>query len=86
MKVPFVDLKAQYESMRGEIEVAIQQVLGWNARMAGLREAILSVKLKRLVHWNEARIKNAQLYNELLSSFIFIYLTNNLRYQARSHF
>ena len=27
MKVPFLDLKAQYESIKGEVDLAIQQVL-----------------------------------------------------------
>jgi dTDP-4-amino-4,6-dideoxygalactose transaminase len=40
--------------------------IGWNARMDGFQGAILSVKLKHLSKWNEARRKNAQLYNELL--------------------
>jgi len=80
MKVPFVDLKTQYESIRDEIEVAIQQVLGWNARMDGLQGAILSVKLKRLAHWNEARRKNAQLYNELLSNVDGVFIPREADY------
>jgi len=80
MKVPFVDLKAQYESIRDEIEVAIQQVFGWNARMDGLQGAILSVKLKRLAHWNEARRKNAHLYNELLSNVDGIFVPREADY------
>ena len=42
-------------------------LVGWNARMDGFQGAILSVKLKYLARWNEARRKNGQLYNELLT-------------------
>jgi dTDP-4-amino-4,6-dideoxygalactose transaminase len=43
-------------------------LVGWNARMDGLQGAVLSVKLKYLVAWNEARRRNAQLYNNLLAN------------------
>jgi len=42
-------------------------MIGWNARMDGFQGAVLSVKLKHLPAWNEARRKNARLYNELLA-------------------
>lgn len=41
-------------------------MIGWNARMDGMQGAVLSVKLKRLPAWNEARRKNAALYDGLL--------------------
>ena len=41
--------------------------IGWNARMDGFQGAVLSVKLKYLAGWNEARRRNAQLYNSLLA-------------------
>jgi len=40
--------------------------IGWNARMDGFQGAVLNVKLKYLTAWNEARRKNAMLYNKLL--------------------
>jgi dTDP-4-amino-4,6-dideoxygalactose transaminase len=43
------------------------QVVGWNARMDGFQGAVLSVKLKYLPQWNEARRKNAALYNKLFA-------------------
>jgi dTDP-4-amino-4,6-dideoxygalactose transaminase len=42
--------------------------IGWNARMDGFQGAVLSVKLKHLPAWNEARRKNASLYNASLNS------------------
>lgn len=42
-------------------------IIGWNARMDGFQAVILSVKLKYLTLWNEARRKNAYLYNDLLA-------------------
>jgi len=42
-------------------------MIGWNARMDGLQGAILSVKLTYLDKRNEARRRNASLYDELLS-------------------
>jgi dTDP-4-amino-4,6-dideoxygalactose transaminase len=42
-------------------------MIGWNARMDGIQGAVLNVKLKYLPSWNEARRKNAKIYDELLS-------------------
>ena len=43
-------------------------MIGWNGRMDGIQGAILSVKLKYLAGWNDARRKNAQFYTSLLST------------------
>ncbi len=51
----------------GQSKKYYHTMIGWNARMDGLQGAILSVKLKYLPGWNEARRKNAQLYDELLA-------------------
>ena len=40
--------------------------IGWNARMDGIQGAVLSVKLKHLAKWTEARRRNARIYDELL--------------------
>jgi dTDP-4-amino-4,6-dideoxygalactose transaminase len=42
-------------------------IIGWNARMDGIQGAVLSVKLKYLESWNEARRNHAHAYTRLLS-------------------
>ncbi len=51
----------------GQNKKYYHSIVGWNARMDGLQGAILNVKLKYLGKWNEARRKNAQLYNDYLA-------------------
>ncbi|MCK4786626.1 MAG: DegT/DnrJ/EryC1/StrS family aminotransferase [Desulfobacteraceae bacterium] len=43
------------------------EMIGWNDRMDGLQGAILSVKLKHLEGWTDARRNNAAVYNKLLT-------------------
>jgi Predicted pyridoxal phosphate-dependent enzyme apparently involved in regulation of cell wall biogenesis len=52
----------------GQAKKYFHSMIGWNARMDGLQGAVLSVKLKHLSEWNEARRKNAKLYNQLLAA------------------
>jgi len=42
------------------------RLIGWNARMDGIQGAVLSVKLRHLPAWNEARRAIARRYAELL--------------------
>jgi len=51
----------------GQTKKYHHSTIGWNARMDGFQGAVLRVKLKYLPAWNEARRRNAQLYDELLS-------------------
>ena len=41
--------------------------LGWNARMDGFQGAVLSVKLRHIERWNEARRRIAARYHELFT-------------------
>ncbi len=52
----------------GQQKKYYHSMVGWNARMDGIQGAILSVKLKHLNEWNQARRRNAKLYNELLAN------------------
>ena len=51
----------------GQEKKYYHSLLGWNARMDGFQGAILSVKLKYITAWNNARRENAKLYTSLLS-------------------
>jgi dTDP-4-amino-4,6-dideoxygalactose transaminase len=51
----------------GQAKKYYHNVIGWNARMDGIQGAVLSVKLKYLAGWNEARREHAREYNRLLS-------------------
>lgn len=51
----------------GQSKKYYHNIIGWNARMDGIQGAVLNVKLKHLPAWNEARRKNAERYNKLLS-------------------
>jgi dTDP-4-amino-4,6-dideoxygalactose transaminase len=51
----------------GQRKKYYHSIVGWNARMDGFQGAVLSVKLKQLPKWNEARRKNALLYNNFLA-------------------
>ncbi len=50
----------------GQKQKYYHSVIGWNSRMDGLQGAVLTVKMKYLEKWTEARIRNAALYDELL--------------------
>jgi len=64
------DLTSKTKMFRdhGQARKYYHGMIGWNARMDGIQGAILTVKLKHLESWTEARRKNASLYNELLSN------------------
>ncbi|MGN6384738.1 MAG: DegT/DnrJ/EryC1/StrS family aminotransferase [Verrucomicrobiota bacterium] len=51
----------------GQAKKYYHNVVGWNGRMDGIQGAILSIKLKHLDAWTEARRTHAAAYNELLS-------------------
>jgi dTDP-4-amino-4,6-dideoxygalactose transaminase len=51
----------------GQAKKYHHDIIGWNARMDGIQGAVLSVKLKYLTDWNDARRAHAQEYTRLLS-------------------
>ncbi len=55
-------------------------MIGWNGRMDGIQGAVLSVKLKYLAGWNEARRNNAELYGSLLNGMDEIILPMQMDY------
>ena len=63
---PEFDRKVRMLRDHGQEKKYHHGMIGWNARMDGIQGSVLSVKLKRLPAWNEARRKNAALYDDLL--------------------
>lgn len=61
-----LDKKIRMLRDHGQAKKYHHTYIGWNARMDGIQGAILSVKLKHLGKWTEARRRNARIYNELL--------------------
>ena len=55
-------------------------LIGWNARMDGFQGAVLSVKLKHLEKWNEARRNVARFYRESLGNVPEIVLPTEADY------
>jgi dTDP-4-amino-4,6-dideoxygalactose transaminase len=51
----------------GQTKKYYHKWIGWNARMDGIQGAVLSVKLKYLPAWNQARLEKAMMYNDLLA-------------------
>jgi len=47
----------------------VHPVLGFNSRLDSLQAAVLSIKLARLIGWNEARRVAARRYDEMLADF-----------------
>lgn len=60
-------LKARMIANHGRIDKYDHEIEGVNSRLDGLQSAILSVKLKHLPDWTEARRKNAYCYNKYLA-------------------
>jgi dTDP-4-amino-4,6-dideoxygalactose transaminase len=52
---------------QGQSKKYYHSVIGWNARLDGIQGAILSVKLKYIADWNEARRRHAREYDRLLA-------------------
>jgi len=54
----------------GQKQKHFHQYIGYNYRMSGFQGAVLSVKLKYLDKWIDARREKAKLYNELLRGVV----------------
>jgi len=54
----------------GQKQKHFHQYIGYNYRMSGFQGAVLSVKLKYLDKWIDARKEKAKLYNELLRGVV----------------
>jgi dTDP-4-amino-4,6-dideoxygalactose transaminase len=51
----------------GQAKKYYHDMEGYNGRLDAIQAGVLRIKLRRLANWNEARRRNAQHYNELLS-------------------
>ena len=60
-------VKARMYANHGALIKHQHQIEGINSRLDGMQAAILSVKLKHILEWNAKRLRNAILYNELLT-------------------
>lgn len=75
-----LDQKIRILRDHGQSKKYHHKFIGWNARMDGFQGAVLSVKLKHLSEWNEARRQNAKLYHGLLNGFENIVLPKEADY------
>jgi len=64
----------------GQSEKYKHAYIGWNDRMDGLQGAVLSVKLRYLDQWNNARRERADFYDELLEDLPQIVLPREAAY------
>lgn len=52
----------------GQAKKYYHDVIGWNGRMDGFQGAILSIKLKHIENWTEARRRNADIYTKAFAN------------------
>ncbi|MBJ6725350.1 DegT/DnrJ/EryC1/StrS family aminotransferase [Geomesophilobacter sediminis] len=64
----------------GQATKYCHDVIGINSRMDGIQAAVLSVKLKYLDGWNQARIRHAERYRELLADLEDVILPRRMEY------
>jgi dTDP-4-amino-4,6-dideoxygalactose transaminase len=77
---PELAQKIQILRDHGQTEKYKHAMIGWNDRMDGFQGAILSIKLKHLDKWNDARRGHAGLYNELLGDVEHLMLPREAAY------
>lgn len=78
-------VKARMYANHGALIKHQHQIEGINSRLDGMQAAILSVKLKHILEWNDKRLKNATLYNKLLANVDGI-VTPQIRENAKHVF
>jgi dTDP-4-amino-4,6-dideoxygalactose transaminase len=64
----------------GQTRKYYHAMIGWNGRMDGIQGAVLSVKLKYLSRWNDARRRHAAAYDRLLAGLNEIILPREMDY------
>lgn len=64
------ELRAKIAMLRehGQAKKYYHDMIGWNGRMDGIQGAILTIKLKHLPAWTEARRAHAAAYNKALAN------------------
>lgn len=60
-------LKTKMYARHGALKKHQHEMEGINSRLDGMQAAILNAKLPHILDWTEQRIKNASIYNQLLS-------------------
>ncbi len=64
----------------GQSKKYFHDMIGWNCRMDGIQAAVLSVKLRHLPAWNEARRDHAAQYSQALADLPGIELPHEAAY------
>ena len=64
----------------GQARKYYHDIIGWNARLDGIQGAVLSVKLKYLNNWNDARRKHAAAYTKGLATVEGIIVPMEMEY------
>ena len=64
----------------GQARKYYHDIIGWNARLDGIHGAVLSVKLKYLNNWNDARRKHAAAYTKGLATVEGIIVPREMEY------
>ncbi|UFS71102.1 DegT/DnrJ/EryC1/StrS family aminotransferase [Geomonas sp. RF6] len=77
---PLLAAKIRMIRDHGQSRKYHHELVGVNARMDGIQGAVLSVKLKYLPAWNEARARHAASYRELLGRVSSLLLPTEMPY------
>jgi len=78
--------KVRVLRIHGEKTKYHHQVIGINSRLDALQAAVLSVKLKYLNRWTEARRENAERYRVLLGESALASRSISLPYSKKGHY